>query len=197
MNAQSRIICFVGPSGVGKTSYAKRLEKKYGFTQPSVVTTRQRRSDDGDNYTYVTEAVFIEMVESGSFIEWDQYSNYWYGTLLQSVREAVSSNRYCGVVLDLTPSGCRKLKEVMPPAIIIALLPDDPAWLFERLKSRNSQPVEEIEARTALLKDYLDEMALLTCNKVYVSFSPESWETTFEAIEKIVFEPEIYAAKSF
>lgn len=187
MNIQSEVVCLVGPSGVGKTSYAKRLMEKHGFALPSVITTRQRRSDDDGRYQYVIESVFAKMVDSGLFLEWDKYSNYHYGTLLRNVGELANSGCHTGIILDLTPNGCQKVMKVISTAIVIALLPDDPAWLFERLTSRNSQPLEEIQARTNLLKKYLDEMNLLTCRKVYASFSPDSWDKTFGEIEEIIF----------
>lgn len=186
MNILDRVVCLVGPSGVGKTSYAKRLVEKHGFVLPSVVTTRQRRSDDDGRYQYVIDSVFTEMVNSGLFLEWDKYSNYHYGTLLRSVEELANSGHHTGIILDLTPNGCQKVMKVVSAAVVIALLPDDPAWLFERLTSRNSQPLEEIQARTELLEKYLDEMSLLTCRKVYASFSPDSWDKTFGEIEEII-----------
>ncbi|MEK7527284.1 MAG: hypothetical protein AAB537_02650 [Patescibacteria group bacterium] len=189
MKARSKVVCFVGPSGVGKTSYAKRLVEKHNFTLPTVVTTRQQRSDDdGKHYLYVTESIFIEMINSGSFLEWDRYSGHYYGTPLQSVEEMLNSGCYHGIVLDLTPDGCRKVKEKMPTTIIIALLPDDPAWLFKRLTSRNSQSPEEIQTRMNLLKSYLDDIESLICNRIYANFSPDSWDKTFEAIKQVVFE---------
>lgn len=183
MKLQNKVICFIGPSGVGKTSFANRLAKKYSFVLPAVVTTRQKRLDDDGRYQYVNETAFSEMVNSNLFIEWDKYLNYYYGTLLESVEK----HRKYGMVLDLTPNGCRKVVEAISSAIVIALLPDNPAWLFNRLIGRNSQSQKEIKMRTNLLESYLNEIDLLDCKKVYVSFSPDSWDKTFETIEKIVF----------
>ena len=190
MRMQSKVVCLVGPSGVGKTSYAKRLVRKYNFAVPTAITTRQRRSDDGENYQYVSESIFLEMVNSGSFLEWDRYSNYYYGTLAQSVKEIIDSEHPNDVVLDLTPVGCQKVKKLMPSAVIIALLPDNPAWLIERLISRNSQSLEEIQIRTKLLNSYLDEVNSLICKKVYASFSPDSWDN-IRSDREDRFEPEI------
>lgn len=192
MKLQNKVICFVGPSGVGKTSFANRLAKKYSFVLPTVVTTRQKRLDDDGRYQYINETAFFEMVNSNLFIEWDKYSNYYYGTLLESVEK----HRKYGIILDLTPNGCRKMIEAISSAIVIALLPDNPAWLINRLMGRNSQSQKEINIRTNLLENYLNEIDLLYCKKVYVSFSPDSWDETFKAIEKIIFKEDIYVAKS-
>lgn len=188
MNTQNKIICFVGPSGVGKTSFANLLVEKYNrLTLPTVITTRQKRMDDDDRYQYVSDVDFFEMIKLNLFIEWDIYLNYYYGTLLQSIKKY----RKNGVILDLTPNGCKKIIKIIPSAIIIALLPNKPAWLINRLISRNTQSKKEIETRTKLLESYLDEINLLDCKKVYVHFSPDSWKGTLLEIEKIIFEENI------
>jgi guanylate kinase len=160
---------------------------KYDFRLPVVITTRPPRSDDGTNYRYVSKPVFLEMIHLGELLEWDQYTDYYYGTSAKSVYEASNSVGCHGLILDLTPGGCRKIMTVEPSAIVIAILPDDPAWLFERLKNRNSQSLEEIRVRANLLERYIDEVNSLACEKVYASFSSDSWDSTFQAIERAIF----------
>lgn len=66
-------------------------------------------------------------------------------------------------------------------------MPDNPDWLFERLISRNSQPIEEIQKRINLVQDYIHETESIICEKVYTSFHPDSWDKTFKIIENIIF----------
>ncbi len=183
---KSSIICFTGPSGVGKTSYAKRLIEKYNFIPPTTVTTRLKRADDGENYMYVSEELFLQMLKNGSLAEWDKYLDCYYGTLLNNFNESLTLENVNGLVLDLTPSGCNKIKEIYPLAIIIAILPDDSNWLIKRLTSRNSQPLEEIKKRTAILEKYISEVKKLECDFIYANYSENSWDKTFEEIERII-----------
>lgn len=182
-----KVICLVGPSGVGKTSFAKRLVDRCGLVLSPVVTTRSRRSDDDSRYQYISEVEFLGLVGKNYFIEWDKYTDYYYGTPAHSIPTATCEHYDApGVILDLTPTGCLKVKAVLPKAVIIALLPDDPVWLEKRLVSRNSQSPLEIETRLKLLQGYLREIERLNCERVYVSFDPSSWDTTFEVIARIV-----------
>lgn len=76
MKIRNKVVGFVGPSGVGKTSFAIRLVRQHKFGLPLVATTRQRRADDDERYRYVSDATFLQMADNGIFLEWDKYSNY-------------------------------------------------------------------------------------------------------------------------
>ena len=186
MKTKNKIVCLVGPSGVGKTSFAKRLVEKHNFVLPEVVTTRKPRIDDDKYYRYVSEDIFWALVNSRQFIEWDKYSDYYYGTLLDSLATLANDLSHSGVILDLTPTGCQKVKAIIPNAVVIALLPDDPVWLEQRLLSRNTQSAAEIKKRGDILHLYLSEISRLACEKVDVSFSPKTWDENFRKIESII-----------
>jgi len=184
MKTVSNVICLVGPSGVGKTSYIKQLIEKYHFIMPTVVTTRNPRPDDNNDYHYVTKSKFLEMIGNKEFIEWDLYINYYYGTKIKDIFSIIDSG--FTVILDLTPKGCSQIINKIPNALIITIFPDNPEWLLERLKIRNCQTLKEIQKRTKILKNYLEQMKSLNCHEVYAYFSPDSWEKTFKEIEKII-----------
>ena len=176
------IVCFVGPSGVGKTSYARRLVQNFNFQIPSVATTRKPRQDDGSCYIYLNESEFLRMISNGKFIEWDSYNGYYYGTLKESVLTIINSQKAGGCVLDLTPNGCRQVKATISETIIIALLPDDPNWPKKRLFERGTDDVSVIEQRTKILVKFIDEVKSLDAKCVYCNYSPKSWGPTFDEI---------------
>jgi len=180
-----KVVCFIGPSGVGKTSYIKRLMKNFCFFLPDVVTTRIPRTDDDQRYNYVSKEKFSAMIATGKFIEWDKYNTYYYGTLEESVHRILSLEEN-GCVFDLTPQGYRQILEKIPEAIAIALLPDDISWLKKRLIERNTDGSREIEDRTSILESYIEEVKNLGIFVVEAKYAPSSWDATFEEIVAII-----------
>lgn len=181
----NQVICLVGPSGVGKSSYAKRLKKHFNLADQQVVTTRNSRVDDGNHYQYVSEVVFQKMIKKNLFLEWDKYINYFYGTTMKSIEDIQNSN-YCGCVLDLTPAGCNKVKKKIKEVLIIALLPDNIDWLKKRLFKRNTNSKNEIELRTDLLISFINEVKELKVPIVECRYESSSWGPTFKKIIRLV-----------
>lgn len=178
------VVCLTGPSGVGKTSYANRLCQLEGFVTPQVVTTRKKRGDDGDHYIYVTDHEFQELVVEDVFLEHDSYMDYRYGTLRFSDLKQNMGVKW--VVLDLTPAGVRQVKSLIPDAIVIIVLPDDPRWLYARLRERGTQNKEEIEARELILESYLEMLSELDGTRVFASYHPNTWDRTFAELLEVI-----------
>jgi len=72
-----------GPSGAGKTSILKEVLKKIPNLTFSVsYTTRPKRPGeiDGEDYFFVSKEKFVELVNSGEFLEWAEVHGNLYGT---------------------------------------------------------------------------------------------------------------------
>lgn len=186
MKNKNKIICIVGPSGIGKTSCINQLINKYRMRKPTLITTRDRRKDDDSDYQYLTKDEFLKMVATNQFIEWDEYADHLYGTLIKDVYEIISDGST--PILDLTPNGCLQIKQKETNSLIIGIIPDNLNWLEKKLRKRNCQTEEDIRKRIENLSTYLKEMDSLNCYKVYAYLSPNKWPETIRAIEKLIFE---------
>ncbi|MFA6470352.1 MAG: AAA family ATPase, partial [Bacteroidota bacterium] len=119
-----KTVCLIGPSGVGKSFYAKLLVKELDFARPKTITTRKARPDD-DNHIYVSSEEFQGMIRNRKLLEWDEYSGNYYGIMLDEFRNLLLDENNNGVVMDLTLNGCRQVMELYGEVMVIALLPDD------------------------------------------------------------------------
>ena len=90
MKNQKKLIILTGPSGVGKGTVVKEiLGKERNFWLSISATTREPREGekDGENYYFLNQEKFKEMIEQNLFLEWAQFAGNYYGTPLSSVNE--------------------------------------------------------------------------------------------------------------
>ncbi|OGX07178.1 MAG: hypothetical protein A2Z88_01980 [Omnitrophica WOR_2 bacterium GWA2_47_8] len=180
------LVAFIGPSGVGKTSFSNRLILEHGFAQADVAHTRPSRIDDGPHHHFVDDVTFSRLEQGGAFLEVDTFTSYRYGTLAASVRVLLADLKVSGVLLDLTPHGYDQVQAVYPDVVGIALVPDDPSWLKKRLKFRGAESAQDQEKREALLDAYLKSVLRLDISRITVSFEPATWDVTFLEILRLL-----------
>jgi guanylate kinase len=141
----TRLTVIAGPTAVGKGTVIKRLVEKYGDVWVSVsATTRPPRPDevDGVDYLFVSEEEFGRMVEAGEFLEWAVvHGEHRYGTPRLAVEEHLAQGVPCILEIDL--EGVRQVRQSMPEALFVFILP--PSWeeLVRRLKFRDTEDQEE------------------------------------------------------
>lgn len=179
------LVAFIGPSGVGKTSFSKRLINAYGFIRAHIAHTRKPRTDDDDCYTSLTLDEFRTQERMGAFVEVDIYNNAYYGTYRKYLEESLLRTDIPGIILDLSPHGCQQVAKQLPQLIPIKLLPGNPSLLTAQIRMRGSSE-EETHARSLLLKSFLKDME--TCNgfSVVVDSSSTGWNESFKTILSIL-----------
>lgn len=104
------ILILCGPTASGKTTAQKKLCEEYGFNRVVSYTTREPREDEkyGEDYYFVTEDTFINMIVAKEFVESTIYSgNRYYGTSISSIKDADTKD----YVAVMTPSGARGVKK--------------------------------------------------------------------------------------
>ncbi len=144
------------PSGAGKTSLAKALIASSESIVMSVShTTRGKRGGEvhGEDYFFVDQAEFQDMVERGVFLEYAEVYGNYYGTSSQAVADML--NKGLHVLLDIDWQGARKVREQMPKSVSISVLPPSLEELERRLRSRGSDSEDVIMSR---MQQALNEM---------------------------------------
>tara|TARA_B100000579_G_scaffold359999_1_gene317056 strand:+ start:3065 stop:3694 length:630 start_codon:yes stop_codon:yes gene_type:complete len=148
VDARGSLFIISAPSGAGKTSLVKALVEKDGNLHASVShTTRPPRpgEKEGSNYHFVKKSFFDKMVNQGEFLESAQVFDHFYGTSKLWVQSQLEAGT--DVVLEIDWQGAKQIKEHMPLACAIFILPPSKNALQERLMSRGQDNPEVIERR--------------------------------------------------
>ena len=85
------------------------------------------------------------MIQDDAFIEHAQVFENFYGTSKQQIEDRLA--RGIDVILDIDWQGAQQIKEIIPNAISIFLLPPSLQALRERLENRQQDNPEIIEKR--------------------------------------------------
>ena len=144
------------PSGAGKTTIAHRLRASRGDVVFSIsATTRAPRDGerDGVDYHFVPEDEFRRMMEAGELMEWAQVHGSYYGTPLRNVRDAQARGQF--LLLDIDVQGARQIREKVPEAVHVFILPPSGQALVQRLVGRGSEDDARVQRR---LRNALEEL---------------------------------------
>ena len=158
MTKQGKLIILSGPSGTGKSTVVfKAMEGRQDLCFSTSVTTRSPRSGevDGREYFFIDQARFDEMVENGELLEHARYVSNSYGTPRPFVEAQLRKGM--NVILDIEVQGARQVKEKMPEAVAIFMMPPSLAELRRRLEGRGTEKPEAIEARIARAREEIRE----------------------------------------
>lgn len=137
-----------GFSGVGKGTLVKMLLEKYDNYALSIsATTREPRvgEQDGVNYFFITKDEFEKKIDNKELLEYAQYVGNYYGTPRRYVEEQLNNGK--DVLLEIEIQGAMQIKEIMPDAMTIFVMPPDAKTLKERLVGRGTESMEVIDER--------------------------------------------------
>ena len=136
------------PSGAGKTSLVKAATEANPELTVSVShTTRAMRPGemDGKNYHFVSEHTFEQMVDQGEFLEHARVFGNLYGTGRAQVEQTLQQG--LDVILEIDWQGADQVRQRMPQAISIFILPPNEQTLEQRLRARDSDDEQTIAKR--------------------------------------------------
>src|SRR5215472_12169885 len=140
------------PSGSGKSTLVNELRKFVPKLDFSVsYTTRKPRGSEqnGREYYFITLEQFQEMIRQSAFLEYADVFEKYYGTAKSVLEQADKAGH--DLLLDIDVQGERQVKQKIPDAVNIFILPPSRAELESRLRKRsdseNMRSEEEIQRR--------------------------------------------------
>lgn len=143
------VVIISGPSGVGKDTIIEamrrtpRPDRRYVIT----CTTREKRwyEEDGVDYHFLTLDAFRDLQAQGGFLEASEVHGNWYGTPRDQVAGALAAGKDAMLKIDVT--GARTVREVVPQALLVFVVPPSLDELRRRLVGRDTEPSEALKIR--------------------------------------------------
>jgi guanylate kinase len=119
-------------------------------------TTRSPRpgETDGRHYRFVSREDFSRMMDSGELIEWAEVHGELYGTPRDQLEACLEAGRT--LLLDIDVQGARGLREHVPDAVLVFLLPPSATSMLERLHGRGSEDEATLRRRMRSAVDELE-----------------------------------------
>lgn len=144
------------PSGAGKTSLVKALLENDPQLQVSIsYTTRSPRPQEinGVHYHFVVVSTFQEMLAKKDFLEHAKVFDNYYGTSQVWLEQQLEHGK--DIILEIDWQGAQQVRQKIPNAVSIFILPPSKEILEQRLRNR-AQDSEEIITRR--MRDAVNEM---------------------------------------
>jgi guanylate kinase len=190
------LLVISGPSGVGKTTITRAVERSIPDAAFSVSATTRPQTEadvDGVDYHFLTTEEFEERVAADEFLEHAVYAGNRYGTMKAPVVAQLERGRL--VILEIDVQGAEQIKKKMPDSFGLFILPPSEEKLLERLRARKRESEDVIQRRFAAARE---EIARAKGNGAYDAFivNDDLDRAIGEALERIRAERARRAGKS-
>ncbi len=145
------------PSGAGKSSLVKALTDADPEIRVSIShTTRAMRPGEvnGVNYHFVERSEFVKMIEHGDFLERAEVFGNLYGTSQSHLQQTLDEGH--DLILEIDWQGAEQVRQLMPKARSIFILPPSLEALHQRLTNRGQDSDAIIDGR---MREAVSEMS--------------------------------------
>lgn len=157
---KKKIIIISAPSGSGKTTFVKYLlsefSKDLGFSISCTTRPIGAHETNAKDYYFITKKEFLEKINSGEFIEWEEvYQGVLYGTLRSEINRLWEKGFH--VLFDIDVKGALNLKKQYPDdSLSIFIKPPSLEVLSHRIANRSRESLKDQNMR---LKKATEELS--------------------------------------
>lgn len=150
-NVKGKLVIFTAPSGAGKTTLVRHLMSELNevlaFSVSATTRQRRQREKDGYDYYFITKDQFLQRVETGEFLEYQEvYDGNYYGTLKSEIQRIFDMDK--SVIFDVDVQGALNIKKCYgKDALTIFVKPPSIEALKTRLVGRNSETDATLQQR--------------------------------------------------
>jgi len=179
------LIVLVGPSGVGKSTISRRLEKEMDISYTVSVTTRIKKEgedEEGKEYEHIDKLEFFRRLDSDKYLEYAQVHGNYYATPKHPALDYLKEGR--DVLLEIDVQGAMQVRHHYPDALLIFILPPDEPTLLKRLIDSDRDSPEDINKRFRAAKREI-HMAKGSRTFDYMVIN-DTLDRAVEEIEKII-----------
>ncbi len=155
--SNGKVFIISGPSGSGKDTVLKEVFKKRNdiyFSISSITRDMREGEVEGEKYHFISRAEFEQGLENNAFLEYNKYLDNYYGTPKAPIDENVTKG--LDVIIEVDVNGAASIREKMPEAISVFIMPPSFEVLKKRLSGRGTETKAQIDGR---MKAALDEIA--------------------------------------
>lgn len=153
------VVVISGASGVGKDVMIERMIEigRIGFHFTVTATTRAPRPGerDGINHHFMEVDDFLNMIADDELLEWAQVYDNYYGVPKKQVRDALNAGNH--VIMRVDVQGARRLRELIPEALLIYIVPPSLDVLRQHLETRGVDSKAEMKKRLAAAEDEISQ----------------------------------------
>ncbi|NWF77635.1 MAG: guanylate kinase [Chloroflexi bacterium] len=155
------LVVLSGPSGVGKDAVLARMRKlgrPFHYVVTATTRVKRARERNGVDYRFLSREEFQQMIDKNQLLEWaNVYGNY-YGVPKDEVTSALS--RGVDGIVKVDVQGAASIKEILPEAVFIFLMPPSMEELERRLRKRRSESSADLALRLKRAKEEIESLPL-------------------------------------
>ena len=144
------LIVVSAPSGAGKSTLCAELLKKNKSRISLSISSTSRAprgtEENAKEYFFLTKEAFQEKIQAGTFAEWAEVHDNFYGTSKETLESFWNKKKH--VLLDIDVQGAESLRKAFPDrCFTVFIAPPNLEVLEHRLRGRGTETENAIKKR--------------------------------------------------